>query len=132
MGKRKRYLDHVDPEYRRCGRTYQAFPGVDECARLILDGKATGAWADIVHDELADNAKEHLDEMINAFHEHQLDDVAICILAAFETAALPGSVGFLSGILRSGIPRFTSYARRALAAIDTKESRSALFHGPQE
>ncbi len=132
MGKRKRYLDHVDPEYRRWGRTYQAFPGVDECARLIVDGKATGAWADIVHDELADNAEEHLDEMIDAFQEHQADDVAIRILAALETAAVPGSVAFWSGILHRGDPRFTSYAKQALAAIDTKESRSALFHAPEE
>ncbi len=43
------------------------------------------------------------------------------------TAALPRSVNFLSGILRDRDERFVSYARRALVAIDTKESRTALF-----
>ncbi len=128
MGKRIRYHDHVDPEYQRWGRTYRTFPGVDECARLVLDRKATGAWADIVHFELAENADDHIDEIVNAFHNHTSDDVALYMLMALETAALPESVGFLSDILRDGDARFTLYAKRALTAIDTKESRTALFN----
>ncbi|MCP4784401.1 MAG: hypothetical protein GY878_12695 [Fuerstiella sp.] len=128
MGKRDRYRDHVDPEYQRWGRTYRTFPGVDECARLILDRKATGAWADIVHFELAENASDHLADMIDAFRNHTSDDVAVYILMALETAALPESVEFLSDVLCSGDARFTSYAKRALTAIDTRESRRALFN----
>ena len=128
MGKRDRYRDHVDPEYQRWGRTYRTFPGVDECARLILDRKATGAWADIVHFELAENASDHLADMIDAFRNHTSDDVAVYILMALETAALPESVEFLSDVLCSGDARFTSYAKRALTAIDTRESRRALVN----
>ncbi len=128
MGKRDRYRDHVDPEYRRWGRTYRSFPGIDECARLILDRKATGAWADIVAFELADNARDHLDELINAFRVHESDDFALYVLMALEMAALPASVDFLSSVIGDGNIRFTPYARRALEAIDTKESRAALFN----
>ncbi len=126
MGKRVRFRDHVDPEYRRWGRTYRSFPGVDECARLILDGKATGAWADIVALELAENANDHLNELIDAFHDRKSDDIAIFVLMALEIAALPASVDFLSGVLRDGNATFIPYAERALQAIDTKESRTAL------
>ncbi len=128
MGKRDRYRDHVDPEYQRWGRTYRNFPGVDECARLILDRQATGAWADIVAYELADNAKEHLDQIVDVFHKHTSDEVAIYMLMALELAALPASVDFLSGVLHGGGAKFTLYAKRALTAIDTKESRTALFN----
>lgn len=128
MGQRNRYHDHIDPEYQRWGRTYRKFPGVDECARLILDRKATGAWADIVHFELAENANDHLDEIIDAFHDHTSDDVAVYMLMALEMAALPESVEFLAEVLRGGDARFASYAKRALTAIDTKESRRALFN----
>jgi hypothetical protein len=127
MGKRDRYRDHVDPEYRRWGRTYHSFPGVDECAGLILDRRATGAWADIIAYELAENASEHLNEFINAFRLHESDDVALYVLMALELAALPASVDFLSSVLREGNPTFKPYAQRALRAIDTKESRTALF-----
>lgn len=128
MGKRDRYRDHVDPEYRRWGRTYRSFPGVDECARLILDRKATGAWGDIVAYELAENAHDHLNALIKAFHDLESDDVAIYVLMALEMAALPASVEFLSGVLRDGNVTFMPYAERALKAIDTKESRTALFN----
>lgn len=128
MEKRYRYRDHVDPEYRRWGRTYRSFPGVDECARLILDRKATGAWADIVAFELAENARDHLNELTNAFRVHESDDFALYVLMALEMAALPASVDFLSSVLRDGNVRFTPYARRALKVIDTKESRAALLN----
>ncbi len=127
MRTRDRYRDHLDPEYRRWGRTYRSFPGVDECARLILDRKATGVWADIVTFELAENASECLSEIIDTFRAHESDDVAIYILMALEMSALPASVDFLSGVLRDGNARFMPYAQRSLKAIDTKESRTALF-----
>jgi hypothetical protein len=128
MGKRDRYRDHVDPEYRRWGRTYRSFPGVDECARLILARKATGAWGDIVAFELAENARDHLNELIHAFRVHESDDVALYVLMALEMAALPATVDFLSSVLRDGNVRFMPYARRALKAIDTRESGIALFN----
>ena len=128
MRKRDLYRDHVDPEYQRWGRTYKTFPGVDECVRLILEGKATGAWADIFHFELAHNANEYLNQIIDTFHSHTSEDVAVYMLMALETAALPESVDFLSTVLVSGDPRFTTYAKRALTAIDTRESRTALFN----
>ncbi len=128
MGKQDRYRDHVDPEYRRWGRTYRSFPGVDECARLILDRRAIGAWADIVTFELAENASDHLNEIIDTFRRHESDDVATYMLMALELAALPASVDFLSSVLQDGNATFTPYAQRALKAIDTKESRTALFN----
>ncbi len=131
MGKRDRFRDHVDPEYRRWGRTYRSFPGVDECARLILDRKATGAWADILVWELAENASEHFNEMIHAFRAHEQDDVALYILMALELAALPASVNFLSGVLQDGNPRFVPYAQRTLKAINSKESRTAMFNAKE-
>jgi len=127
MGKRDRYRDHIDPEYRRWGRTYRSFPGVNECARLVLDRKATGAWADIVAFELAENARDHLNELIDAFRAHESDDFALYVLIALEMSALPGSVKFLSSVLRDGNVGFLPYARRALEAIDTKEACFALF-----
>lgn len=128
MGKRDRYRDHVDPEYRRWGRTYHSFPGVDECARLIVDRKVTGAWADIIAYELAENARNHYEELIDAFRRHEPDDVALYVMMALEMAVLPGSVDFLAGVLRNGNATFRPYAERALKAIDTKESRTALFN----
>jgi hypothetical protein len=131
MGKRNRYRDHQDPDYQRWGRVYCAFPGVPECIRLILTHKATGAWADIVAYELAENASENVSELIDAFHEHVSDDVALYVMMALEMAALAESVDFLSAVLQHGDPRFTPYARRALRAINTRESREALFRaGP--
>jgi hypothetical protein len=128
MGKRDPYRDHVDPEYRRWGRTYRSFPGVDECARLVRERKATGAWADIVAFELAENASDCLDELIDAFRVHESDDFALYVLMALEMAALPSSVDFLSAVLRDGNVTYMPYAERALNAIDTKESRTALFN----
>ena len=101
MGKRQRYQDHVDPEYRRWGRIYRSFPGVDECVRLILTRKATGAWADIIAYELAENADEHLTQIIDAFNEYKSDDVAVYMLMSLELAAMPKSVEFLTSILQN-------------------------------
>ena len=126
MGKRDRYRDHPDPEYQGWGRTYRSFPGVAECARLILQHKATGAWADIVVHELAANARDNLAELIQAFHEHASDRFGIYVMMALEIAALPESVEFLSSVLQRGDARFVPYARRALQAIDTQKSRSEL------
>ena len=127
MGKRTRYRDHPDPEFQRWGRTYPRFPGVAECVRLIRVRKATGTWADIVVYELAENAGDFLEELTNAFHEHTSDDVAMYVMMALEMAKLPESVEFLSKVLREGEARFTPYARRALQAINTRKSRTALF-----
>jgi hypothetical protein len=127
LGKRDRYRDHVDPEHQRWGRTYRSFPGVDECVRLILAGKARGAWADIIAAELAEHASEHLDEMIDAFRAHVSDMVALYMLMALEIAALPTSVEFLAEVLKSDDPQFVPYATRALLAIDSPASRAVLY-----
>ncbi|HVX60778.1 MAG TPA: hypothetical protein VHC19_09255 [Pirellulales bacterium] len=127
MGKRDRYRDHPDPDYQEWGRVYRTFPGVPECIRLILARKATGAWADIVAYELAENARENLSELIDAFHGHISDGVALYVMMALEMAALAESVDFLSAVLQQGDPRFAPYARRALKAINTREARTALF-----
>lgn len=132
MGKRNRYRDHVDPAYQHWGQVYSTFPGVDECARLILDGKPTGAQADIIHQELAENAKQHVSEMIEAFYQHRSDAVGLYMLMALETAALPESVDFLADVLRDGDATHASYAKRALDAIDTKESRPGGAEADQD
>jgi len=104
---------------------------VDECIRLILAGKALGSWADIVVYELADNARDHLQELINAFRKHASDGAADYLLMALEIAALPESVDFFSDLLFEKNPRFVPYADRALQAINTREARAALFHARQ-
>src|SRR5690606_22795851 len=124
----RRYHDHVDPEVRRWGRTYRTFPGVAECVRLIVNRKAIGAWAELIVYELAENAKNHYHELIDAFRSHESNDVARYVMMALEIAALPESVDFLAGVLRDGNATFRPYAGRALKAIDTKESRTALFN----
>lgn len=121
MAKRDRYRDHPDPDYQRWGRRYRSFPGVAECARLVLQHKATGAWADIVVQELAENARDNLAELIQAFHEHVSDGFARYVMMALEVAALPESVEFLSTVLQRGDARFVPYARRTLQAIDARE-----------
>ena len=65
MGKRNRWQDHPDPEHRRWGETYPRFPGVGECARLIMNGKARGTWADLIVLELAENADACFDELVD-------------------------------------------------------------------
>lgn len=127
MGKRDQYRDSVDPEYQRWGRKYPRFPGVAECIRLILDGKARGAWADIVAGELAAHANDHLQEMIDAFHSQSSENVRLYMMDALEAAALPASVPFLIEVLANDDERFVPYAERALQQINTKESRAALY-----
>lgn len=128
MANRNRYLDHDDPQYQRWGRAYRKFSGVAERTRLILNGQATGAWADIVHFDLAENADQYLDEIIVTFNQHLSNDVAVYMVMALETAAIPRSAEFLSDLLRNGDERVEQYARRALIAINTRESRTALFN----
>jgi len=122
-----RYHNHICPDHQRWGRTYPKFPGLEECVRLILSGKATGAWADLVAYELAEHADQNMPQMIALFYEHQQDRVSTYMMMAFDTAALPASVDFLESVLQSGDERFTPYARSGLVTIDTKESRTALF-----
>jgi len=129
MGKCNRFRDHIDPEYQRWGRTYPRFPGVAECVRLILARKATGVWADIIVDELAENAAECLDELTNALREDDTGHVAMHVMMALEIAELPASVDFVSHVLREGDRRLVPFARRTLQAINTRESRTALFQG---
>ena len=76
--------------------------------------------------ELATHARDHLDELIDAFHEHASDGFRINVMIALEMAALPESVEFLSSVLQQRETRFVPYALRTLKAIDTRESRSAL------
>jgi len=127
MGKRNRYRDHVDPEYQRWGRTYRRFPGVPECARLIQDGKARGAWADIIANELAMNAALCLPDLIEAYRTNPTGEVRLYVMMALETARVPASVPFLEEILHEGDRQITPYVKRALKGIDTPESRSVLW-----
>lgn len=119
MCKSNHYSDHIDPEYHRWDRVYPRFPGVAECARLIRDGKATGTWADIVVFELAANANDCLDELIQAFRDDASGKVALSVMMALELAEPPASVPFLAEVVREGHPQFAPYARRTLQAIDT-------------
>lgn len=129
MRKRNPYRDSPDPEAQRWAREYPKFPGVAECVRLIVTGKARGTWLDIIVHEMAENAVETLDEMIAAFreHEHEYDGAAKFLMMALEIAAIPASLEFLAAVLDEGKSQFVPYARRALEAIDTRESRTALF-----
>jgi hypothetical protein len=124
MGKRNRYHDHIDPEYQRWGRIYPRFPGIAECARLVRIGKARGTWADIVADELAQNAAECLTEIIEAFRTNSSESVRLHMMMALDIARLPESVSFLVEVLQMGNPLFTPYAWRALNGIDSYDARA--------
>jgi hypothetical protein len=127
MGKRSRFRDHIDAEYRSWGRKYPRFPGVGECVRLIRAGKARGTWADIITHELAENATFCLPELIEAFRTDSSEDVRMYVMMALESARLPDSVPFLAEMLHGGNLRFTPYAERALRKINTPESRAVLW-----
>src|SRR5262245_3006726 len=86
MGKRNRYRDHMDPEYQRWGRTYPRFPGVAECARLLRDGKARSAWADIIVYELAENAGACLAELVETFRTDLSVTVRLWMMMALDIA----------------------------------------------
>jgi hypothetical protein len=127
MGKRTRYRAHLDPEHQRWGRRYPRFPGVVECARLIRVGQARGTWADIIAQELAENATHCLPDLIETFRTDLSDAVRMYVMMALESARLPQSVPFLAQILHNGNPRFTPYAERALRSINTPEARTVLW-----
>ena len=130
MTKRFRmYRDSPDPEERRWGQTYPRFPGVAECVRLIHSGKARGVWIDIIAWELTDHAKECFDELVRAFREEKplASTAAFVILEAIEVAKLPEAIPFWSEVLAEGHPEFGRYARRALKAINSRESRTVLW-----
>ncbi len=131
MGKRDRYRNTLDPEWQRWGQKYPRFPGVAECARLIRAGQARGSWADIIAEELAANARDHLAEMIAEFRRSDGDDVAVYVMMALEIACLPESVEFLTEVLQCDEARLSSYAHRTLAQIDTPEARTELFKATQ-
>lgn len=120
--------DSIDPEYQRWRQKYPRFPGVAECARLIRNRKAKGAWADIIAAELAEHAAACLPELIDAFRNNPSEDVRLYIMMALDIAQLPESVPFLAEVLRGGNSRFTSYAERALRDINTPEARTVLWH----
>lgn len=122
-----KYREHIDPECRRWGKTYPQFPGVAECVRLILAGKAKGSWADIIAAELAAHAAQRLDELIAAYRENSDSDVRLYVLMALEMALVPESVPFLVDVLRESDLRLVEYARRTLAEIDTRDARAAKF-----
>jgi hypothetical protein len=128
MGKRNRFRDHIDPEYQRWGRTYPKFPGVAECARLIRNGKARGAWVDIIADELAVNAGDCLPDLINTFRMDSSEDVRLFVMMALDTARIPQSVPFLKEVLIGGNAKFAAIAERALSGIDTREARTVLWN----
>jgi hypothetical protein len=128
MGKRNRYRDHVDPEYRRWGRRYPRFPGVAECASLIRAGKARGAWADIIAFELAENAEACLVELIETFRSDPGNDVGLYIMMALDIARVPASVPFLVEVLREANPGYVPYAERALQGINASEARTAHWN----
>ena len=122
MGKRDRYRDHIDPDYRRWGRRYPHFPGVAECARLVRDGKAAGSWADIIVHELAENAAECFTELVETFRTDSCETVRLYVVMALDIARLPQSVPFLTEVLREANPVFTPYALRALHGMDSREA----------
>jgi len=128
VAERFNYREHIDPEYRRWGRKYARFPGVAECARLIRAGKARGAWADIIAEELTHHARDSFKELVERFRSDPNDRVRLFVMMALEMAALPEAVPFLAEVLRGSDPRFASYAERGLRAIDTPESRTVLWH----
>jgi hypothetical protein len=127
VSKRSRYRDHIDPECQRWGRKYPRFPGVAECVRLIRARKAQGAWADIIVEELTDNASQCLSDLIEAFRADSNSDVRLYLMMALENARLRESVAFLAEVLADGDPRLTPFAERALRSIDTPEARTVLW-----
>ncbi len=123
--RRKTLRELIDPEYLRWLQKYPRFPGVSECVRLILEGKARGSWAEIIHRELVEHAEECCDDLVTAFRAD--DVVATYVLHVLEDAKLPRSVPFLAEVLGHPDPTFAVIAERVLEQIDTRESRIVLF-----
>ena len=132
MGKRTRYRDHIDPECQRWGRKYPHFPGVAECVRLILARKAKGAWADIIRQELAENAVSCLQDLIDAFRNNPSGDVRLYVMMALDIARPPEAAPFLAEVLPEGDARLSGYAESALRGIDTPEARKALWQAGKQ
>ncbi len=124
---RIQYRDSVDPEYRHWGKKYPRFPGVAECVRLIQEGKATGAWSDIIVYELAEHAAACLPELVVAYREASNDRVQLYVMLALDTSYPPEAVPFLADVLREGIESHAALAKSALQGIDTREARTALW-----
>jgi hypothetical protein len=128
MGKRAGNGNRIDPEYQRWRRKYPRFPGVAEFARLIRDGKARRAWADIIHFELAKNASQCLPELVATYRTGPSEDVRLYVMMALEVASLSASIPSLAEVLQQGNPRFVPYAKRALHGINTPEARTVLWN----
>lgn len=127
MGNETDYRRHIDPEYRRWGRKYPRFPGVAECVRLLRSGKVRGAWVNIIAHELAAHAAECLPELIGVFRSDEGEWVRLMVFMAVAEARLPQAIPFLAEVARERHPQYTPYAVRGLSAIDTSESRAALW-----
>jgi hypothetical protein len=123
MGK----AEFVDPEYERWQRKYPRFPGVAECVRLIKALKARGSWADIILQELADNANSYLPELIQAFRTESEGDVRLYVMMALEMAKPLEAISFCEEVLMEGDPRLVNYAESTLKGIDTPEARTILW-----
>src|SRR5262249_14087950 len=132
MGKRNRWRDHIDPECQRWGQKYPRFPGVAECARLILARKAKGAWVDIIVQELAENAASCLQDLVDAFLNHPGGDVRLYVMIALDIARSPEAVPFLTEVMREGDSILAGYAESALRGIDTSEARKALWQAGKQ
>ena len=127
MGNKTDYRRHIDPEYRRWGRTYPRFPGVAECIRLLRSGKVRGAWVDIIAHELAAHASESLPELLAVFQSDEGEWVRQMVLMAIAEARLPQAIPFLADVARERHPRFAPHAIAGLSAIGTSEARAALW-----
>ena len=128
MARRVDYQKHPDPAHQQWGRKYPRFPGVSECVRLIKERKARGAWADIIAFELAGHADECYEELVASFRAEAREDVRLYIMMALEMAALAKAIPFLGEVLQEGDSNLVPYAERGLQAIDTRESRAALWN----
>lgn len=66
---------------------------------------------------------------MESFRTDPSESVRLYVMMTLDIARLPESIPFLAEVLQEGNPLFTPYALRALNGIDTRESRTALWHG---
>lgn len=119
---------HIDPEYERWHRKYPRFPGVAKCIELLCRGDVSGAWVDIICDELTAHAHESLQEIIDeagAATEHS--PLNYMLLHVIADARLPEALSFLIEHARSADEQARTIAINGLKQLDSKESRRALW-----
>jgi hypothetical protein len=116
-----------DPEYIRWKRQYPKFPGVARCVELLGRRNGQGALVGIIRSELQQNVVSHAAELIAAFQAEPDERVRRILLGILCEARLPEALPVFAEQLRSEDESLRYWAEEGLRALNTPESRKALW-----